>query len=98
MVKHVAYGVWLVVLFGATCEPSCCAGLELRILDRSMRRLDCRIRFLPSSELKGLQRPRRIGRNPFAWLAPIWTFSEEAVLQTSGYDAVVHLRILKFGE
>lgn len=54
-------------------------------------------RFLPTKELHGHTRPKRIGQSPVAWLGPVWNYSEEEVLQTSGYDAVVLLRILKFG-
>ncbi len=43
-------------------------------------------------------RPRKISRrNPFAWLGPTYSYTEEEVLQVAGWDAVVYLRILRWG-
>jgi Late exocytosis, associated with Golgi transport len=56
----------------------------------------CCCRYLTAEQQP--TRPRRTGWGLFSWIGPTIAYSEEEVLQVAGWDAVVYLRILKFGE
>ena len=57
-------------------------------------------RYLPDTILheERKRRPKAIGHGLFAWLGPVFTYTEEEVLHVAGWDAVVYLRLLRFGE
>ena len=39
-----------------------------------------------------------MGKGLLAWLGPVWSYTEEEVLQVAGWDAIVSLRVLRFGK
>ena len=59
-----------------------------------MRKHPCKCRFL-----KGISRPRAPGWGALncSWMRTVYRYKEDELLEVAGWDAVVYLRILRFG-
>lgn len=54
--------------------------------------------YAPKRFLKDITRPRPLGwNNMFSWVGKVIGYEEDDVLAVAGWDAVVYLRILRFG-
>ena len=73
---------------------------------RSFPLLDCFGLCRTRRFLRDINRPRPPGWGKsglagvldFSWVRTVLAYTEEEVLQVAGWDAVVYLRILRFGE